>query len=299
MARWRNSPGSSCRHPAKSGPLLARFVNDLENLPTAADGASLGGLSPRLEAELIAMLTRPQQSVVVDRSQTAAVFTMLGIAPGACALAAVFWINGLTRTIQNHTDTIEALKKTVAEQSRDIDEERVSAKEEALNAILGDVRIGAGTESFLAQYTKLLQERDEAIRKLDKIATDKDALNEMTRKLRADNKVYLADLKDALAKLEEVEETAEKESETSEARIEKLRAALAAQEDLMAETEAGTLSRKYRTAWYVAAGGIAVSVLLGLGLVVALARTLPEEEEPPPPIRESPRPPENPPHQIS
>ena len=35
---------------------LARLVNDLEKIPNASGG---GGLSPRLEAELIAMLTPP------------------------------------------------------------------------------------------------------------------------------------------------------------------------------------------------------------------------------------------------
>ena len=58
---------------------LARLVNDLENIPNTEGGG--GALSPRLEAELIAMLTRPPASHVsaADRTQTAALFTLLGV----------------------------------------------------------------------------------------------------------------------------------------------------------------------------------------------------------------------------
>src|SRR4051794_34905779 len=52
---------------------LARLANDLENLPNADPQGGLGGLSPRLEAELIAMLSRPATHAhtpsVVDRTQ--------------------------------------------------------------------------------------------------------------------------------------------------------------------------------------------------------------------------------------
>ena len=67
---------------------LARLVNDLENIPNAEVGG--GGLSPRLEAELIAMLTRPAptHATIADRVQTAALFGMIGMLAGVLGLAA-------------------------------------------------------------------------------------------------------------------------------------------------------------------------------------------------------------------
>ncbi len=62
---------------------LARLVNDLENLPNAEGGG--GGLSPRLEAELIAMLTRPAAPphvTTAERIQTAALFSLIGVLAG-------------------------------------------------------------------------------------------------------------------------------------------------------------------------------------------------------------------------
>src|SRR5262249_13853982 len=59
--RWRDGVlegFAGCRLPAERDQRqqLARLVNDLEQIPNAEGG---GGLSPRLEAELIAMLSRP------------------------------------------------------------------------------------------------------------------------------------------------------------------------------------------------------------------------------------------------
>jgi len=58
-----------------------------ENFPNT----KAGSLSPRLEAELIAMLTRPThayQSSAADRTQTAALFSLIGGIAGVVGLAA-------------------------------------------------------------------------------------------------------------------------------------------------------------------------------------------------------------------
>ena len=64
---------------------LAKLANDLENLPSP-QGQEAAILSPRLEAELIKMLTRPSApqyvSSPVDRLQTAMIFAHARVVPG-------------------------------------------------------------------------------------------------------------------------------------------------------------------------------------------------------------------------
>ena len=83
--RWRNGQmdqvgGFTLTAERGDRVALARLANDLENFPNP-DGSG-GGLSPRLEAELIAMLTRPATqstaSSAADRTQTAMLFVLLG-----------------------------------------------------------------------------------------------------------------------------------------------------------------------------------------------------------------------------
>src|SRR5205823_14556508 len=77
---------------------LSRLANDLENLPTTDGGPAL--LSPRLEAELIAMLSRPFPSAPADRTQTAAVFSLLGLVAGVLGLTLVLGLFALNRQVQ-------------------------------------------------------------------------------------------------------------------------------------------------------------------------------------------------------
>ena len=60
-AAWRRSAGYYLTADRGDRIALARLVNDLEQLPNS-EGGSGGTFSPRLEAELIKMLTRPASS---------------------------------------------------------------------------------------------------------------------------------------------------------------------------------------------------------------------------------------------
>jgi hypothetical protein len=84
---------------------LSRLANDLENLPTADGGGSV--LSPRLEAELIAMLTRPHTSAPADATQTAAVFSLLGLVLGALVLLLVLGFFTLNGQVQKQAEALE------------------------------------------------------------------------------------------------------------------------------------------------------------------------------------------------
>ena len=95
---------------------LARLANDLENLPNPQEHGG-GALSPRLEAELIKMLTRPSAPAyaasAVDRFQIAAVFGMLGSMLGVLGVAAGLWLYQLHGRIQEQADAIKALAGSV------------------------------------------------------------------------------------------------------------------------------------------------------------------------------------------
>ena len=88
---------------------LARLVNDLEQLPNP-EGGSGGSFSPRLEAELIKMLTRPGQREVsnpVEKLQIATLYSLLGMFLGVMGLAAVLWLSQLLGKIQQLNESIQ------------------------------------------------------------------------------------------------------------------------------------------------------------------------------------------------
>ncbi len=96
---------------------LARFVNDLEKLPPADPGSGGGlTLSPRLEAELIAMLARPHAAIASqDRTQASTIAGMVGAIAGALILTLLFWMYSLGRLVQEQNDAIKSMKDSVAE----------------------------------------------------------------------------------------------------------------------------------------------------------------------------------------
>src|SRR4051812_31685537 len=106
--QWRGgamAQGQGFYPPADRGDrlALARVANDLENLPSP-QGPGGAALSPRLEAELIKMLTRPATpqyaSSPVDRLQAAAIFGMLGSFLGVLGVGAVLWLYQLHGRIE-------------------------------------------------------------------------------------------------------------------------------------------------------------------------------------------------------
>lgn len=265
--------------PRGARPALARVVDGLEGVEPEP-GAAGSTLSPRLEAELIEMLRRPQgiaAAAGVDRGQTAAVFTLLGIVLGALGVVLALWIGALTQQVRLQSATLEEVRDSLAFtgnlQALARREAVVDAKESALAGLLREVRVGATSEDFLAAYTRAVQERDQAIGRaamVDQVGLDLDEKNEQIARLQSEIAASEKLLARAEEEREELVEFRER-AEELDARSERFKTLEKAAKDLAA-TKDPLLPTKYERAWYAALGGGALSVLLGLGLIATLAR---------------------------
>jgi proteasome lid subunit RPN8/RPN11 len=266
--------------PRASRPDLARFVHELERYPAAALS-----LSPRLEAELIAMLRSPRAVASPPSSSSSSSSPGGGVGLGSMLLGAVLGVAGLAGavTLSNLAEKIAAQEEALGAIRASIDANRdavatarVSAKEKALDGLLSDVRIGATKESFIDAYTQMMRERDEARQSFEAVSTDKEALNELTSRLRAerartDNSVVAAQERATAAEaaLADLKKAHQAELNELGGRLEKA-------ELLVAQKDAGTLDRKYAAAWFTAVAGVAGTVLLGLALVWSMLRYSPD-----------------------
>jgi proteasome lid subunit RPN8/RPN11 len=259
---------------------LARFVNDLENVPNPGGG---GGLSPRLEAELIAMLTRQSHPAAshADRAQTAAVFSLIGVIVGVLGLAAVLGLSSLGRQVQDQSEALKALatglEKAQAGRDLDVDSARVRAKEVALDSLLREVHAGSSPERFTTLYSDAVRERDEARLELKKQKVGADSIFQANQSL--ESKLAAANKKTAELELDVQKLT------PLRATVEDLRERLRERDG---STDEPSLRKKYNYAWYVAATAVATCLLLALGLVAAVFRQPPAEVAP-----------DEPPHEIA
>ncbi len=139
---------------------LARLVNDLENLPNP-EASGGGALSPRLEAELIKMISRPTTyrdvTSPVDRVQTAAIFGMLGASLGVLVVAAALWLFTLHSRIQDQNEALKILSHSMDQSS--------ARQRLAVDTVLEKVG-SVDPAEFVARYDKAVKARDEAIDQL-------------------------------------------------------------------------------------------------------------------------------------
>ena len=145
---------------------LARLVNDLESIPNTDGGG--GGLSPRLEAELLAMLTRTShpQATTNERTLTAALFGLLGMMAGAVLVLALLWLVQLNRSLQDQAERIDQIAQSVDRSS--------AAQRLALETLLAksaSAETANDPDAFLTQYRKTSASLDEARDKLEQQAT--------------------------------------------------------------------------------------------------------------------------------
>jgi proteasome lid subunit RPN8/RPN11 len=267
----------------------ARFLNDLEDLPQTDAGGS--GLSPRLEAELIAMLSRPHVSApaassTAERLQLATLFAMLGTAFGMVAVAAGLWLYNLNQNVVNQAAEVQKLREGLEvakeKQRDDLTRARVEAKERALDSLLREIRPGSSPEAFTDLYAKTLRERDEAQRKLaDHQALVEDAGRSLNR-LQQETKTLREEKDAAVKRVEGLEKSAGQVADLKEDKKDletKLKALQAKSEEQAAELEVrkdietGTLPRKYMIAWYTALAGWGVAIMAGLGVLSLTGRS--------------------------
>lgn len=274
---------------------LARLVNDLENLPNTEGG---GGLSPRLEAELITMLTRPSPSVHSSHmmaTQSAALLGIGGALAGMALLYGMLWLNSLNNNIQQQTSTLKDLAENNA---------RSRVKQDLAFDTLLDQGRGTSAEKLLANLEQVSRERDDSRRELDRWRTIDAALNDRARVLEANNlalkkefavvkrdaDAYLKAKKDAPDLHTRIENLVE-DSENKSQEIARLNEIVETTEGKRAEI----LVQKYHRAWYAALAGWGVCVALTLGLIALLAQSkLFAEPEP----EQGPSPGEAPTHRI-
>ena len=257
---------------------LARLVNDLENIPNADGGGGGGGLSPRLEAELIAMLTRPathHPSTPLERTQAAILFTMLGAFVGSLLLGGVVWLNMLNHRVQDQTDALAKLESTT--------EQMAAGQRLALDTMLADAT--RDTDRFASQYDRMVRERDEARKKIDRFETERDALLAQNYDLKKGNVELKAKLDDAgqiVALYKEAKRdykdvptriaAFEADSERKAKQIDALERVL----DTVEGKKVAVLLRKYDRTWYTALAGWGVGLLVALGVLANIALHQPE-----------------------
>ncbi len=278
---------------------LARLVNDLENFPNTEGG---GGLSPRLEAELITMLTRPSPSTHssnVMHSQTAALMGLGGAIAGMALLYAMLWLNSLHTQIQEQAT---ALKELVESQ------QKVVAKQNLAFETLLDQSRGVSSEKLLAKFDQATREREEYRRELDRYRTINAALNDRAQGFEARTIALKKDL--ALAKQDaDAYQLEKKDAPDLHTRIANLvedsdkKAKEITQLRLIADTTEGRkaeqLVSKYNTTWYAAVAGWGVGIAMVLALLTLLAQTNLFTEPEPAQVKPDPTPQEpGPTHRI-
>lgn len=257
---------------------LARLANELENIPNGEGGG--GGLSPRLEAELLAMMTRPQAASVVDRSSMAPVLAMLGLVIGAVSTAVMFWLSSLGQSVQDQTEAIKGLAAAQIEAGKLAGDERITIKERALDALLANVRVGATPEAIRASYTDTLERLETARRKLEVADIEKTALAERISTMQRET----GRLSDALAEIKAKEGEQEKqlraELDSRESQVMQLRNELTAKELLIRDGDTGSLANRFNLALWAAIGGWAAFALALAGFLTLLSRRSREDSMP-------------------
>nr|WP_303652838.1 Mov34/MPN/PAD-1 family protein [Paludisphaera mucosa] len=136
---------------------LSRLADQMENLPGSSQGGS--GLSPRLEAELIKMLSRPAPPVggPGDRLALAVLLGFLGSLLFLLVATAGFWLSRVDGRLGEQGDALAALKLEV--------DESASGRKAAVDLLLEKVG-GETPELFVERYEKLARARDDARKQL-------------------------------------------------------------------------------------------------------------------------------------
>jgi hypothetical protein len=281
---------------------LARLVNDLENIPNTESGG--GGLSPRLEAELLAMLTRPAPPHVsgADRTLTATVFAMLGLLAGVLIVLATVGLNQVFKTFQDQSAKVDSLAESVDRSS--------AAQRLALETLLSSAASKEhDPDAFLAQYNKTVHNLDVAYTKLEHQVTINDTLAAKAKALENSGDKLRTELALANGAAQKYEKDA-KEAPKLRERVDTLETEnlrqgrkLAEQEDLLdqpAGKKVVELARRHDRVWYIAVAGWGLALMLGLGLVAVFGlKPLPEAETTPAPPAPRPDVEGTPPHHIT
>ncbi len=251
---------------------LARQVNDLESI--ASTEAVSSGLSPRLEAELIAMLSRPQtvhSSVApADRALQAVVFGSLGLLVGGLVVAAGGWLANVANQVQHQSATLAEMR------------DQLSKSQEASQATIATLLARSGStadpKKFVEDLTRTrseLAESNEAVKTQQALAAT--AAAEYRR-------IY-AELDKSRSSEHEAKEIVKDLEAENKQKTDRLDDLEAEQKQWLA-TDAGSAARKYGYAFYAAIAGWALALAATTAWVLTLFRDGDELDQP----ARSPRP---------
>jgi proteasome lid subunit RPN8/RPN11 len=181
---------------------LARLANDLEQLSNS-DANSSGTFSPRLEAELINMLSRPavhrDTTNSIDRAQLAAVFGLIGAVLGMFLVALAFWLYQLHGRIQEQTESLTGLSRLVEQSAAG---QRLMA-DIVLEKVAGEKPVG-----FETLYEKATRAREDAEHKLSIQRTINETLASENKELKTFSDKLIANLETAKKDLVRAEKDA-------------------------------------------------------------------------------------------
>ncbi len=204
--QWREGGMAALRGFFLSGDrtermAISKVVNELENLPNPEGGH---GLSPRLEAELITMLSRPNSPTVIERGSGALIFGLIGSLLGALAVMLIFWLNTLSQQLQSQSVQLVRLEQAQTTTPSAV-QARLNAKEQALDALLAEVKVGSTGDSIRERFTQTLQRINELEAQLKLRETEKEALSQyadISKKNAVDLSLELADLRNEYTRTE-------------------------------------------------------------------------------------------------
>jgi proteasome lid subunit RPN8/RPN11 len=249
---------------------LARLANDLEQLPNS-EGSSGGSFSPRLEAELIKMLTRPGQRDVaspIDKLQAATLYGMLGVFVGVMGLATLLWLGQQLGKIQKTNESVQALTQVV---------EQMATRERIQTDALME-RSGKDPVDFALMYDRALKARDAMEKRLLTARSTTDSLERDVQDEKIENMRLTAELKKSEAKLAKSEKEASAAAVLA-AQVEELtkdKSSLQGKVDEIQpwlETDTGKRADAMRkdlvVTRYMMYGGWGCSVLLGAALAAS------------------------------
>jgi hypothetical protein len=232
----------------------------------------------------------------IERAQTAALFSLIGVMIGVLGLLAVLWLNTLHRSVMDQAEAIKDLEKTT--------ERTAAAQRLAFDTLISDDGGAVVSDKITAQYEKQGRELDESKRQLKIKEVAQDALSTQNKTLIDDNKSLKKELAYASKVVEEYD-ALKKDVPDVRSRLKKLQDDSERKSRMLAEyeeivgTDAGKKAlshyRKYEWTWYIALAGWGVALLFALGLFAALSMRPPGTDEPTTePTDEGP-----PPHRIT
>ncbi len=270
--------------PRDQRAALTRLVNDLEGIPNDQSGGGGGsGLSPRLEAELINMLTRPPHYATQsaqDRGQSMAMASFAGLLIGLFVCAGALWINGLNSQIGDQAKHIAALTEKL--------EKNTEVQRLTLDVLATKGEPGTKGEDVFSRAHR------DAVAKRAELETRVTNLTILNERLASEDKDLRTDLNKAAREIQSFKDAGDikktqTDLETANTKIADLTGKLEAKSELINaadEKKGAEILSKAKWTLYIAVGGWTIAALLGGAMLLMWVNgylLLPAGEGPIPP----------------